>query len=533
MTRSTSRLTVALGQHLIRSGHITKQELVSYCHALAIAGEECWGLNAFTTVQSKDLILEQAEKDGPLAGIPISIKANIAVQEMPLTASSAMLVPPTDRTCGYDADVVRTLKDMGAVVIGITQMDEFGMGSLGNNLGERRGSSSGSSSSSSHPGRTKNPLPFLTSTTRTRTQEEWIREIQKPYDQILEDHGTAHTNMEPWYTGGSSCGSAASVSHGSSLVSIASDTGGSIRLPAAWCGITGFKPSYGTLSRKGLVSYASSLDTVGCLAPSADCISIIMHQLESAKQPITTDSTMVHRDSSTRSRGASTLRVGIPSAFSVEECPLEIQNAWAAAANNLEQNGATLVELSSDVISPDIVRASLAAYYIIASAEASSNLSRYDGLRFGLHTEGTEQPSMGFSLLESKYAAARSLGFGQEVLRRILSGTSVLSSDRFHTHYEAATKIRALLSKQMRHALDGVDVLLTPTCLSMPNTTMAYTDPTEMFANDVLTVPVSLACLPAMSIPWWTESNQPIGLQIVGSSDDKVIEVAMQLQNAR
>jgi aspartyl-tRNA(Asn)/glutamyl-tRNA(Gln) amidotransferase subunit A len=112
---------------------------------------------------------------------------------------------------------------------------------------------------------------------------------------------------------------------------------------------------------------------------------------------------------------------------------------------------------------------------------------------FGLHTEGTEQPSMGFSLLESKYAAARSSGFGQEVLRRILSGTSVLSSDRFHTHYEAATKIRALLSKQMRHALDGVDVLLTPTCLSMPSTTMAYTDPTEMFANDVLTVPVSLA----------------------------------------
>ena len=509
----TSRLTVSLGQHLIASGRVTKQELATYCHALATAGEEQWGLNAFAKLYSRDFVLEQAEKEGPLAGIPISIKANLAVRETPLTASSKMLV--TDSTCGYDADVVSNLKDIGAIVVGITHMDEFGMGSLGNNIGEGNG------------GLTKNPVPFMTST--KRTHDQWIREIKKPYDEIVEDHATV-TNIETWHTGGSSCGSAASVSHGSTIVSIASDTGGSIRLPAAWCGITGFKPSYGRLSRKGLVSYASSMDTMGCLAPSADCISIVMHQLECAKQQITTDSTMMYRNKATNSFESANLRVGIPSAFSVEECPTEIQEAWVNAAEHLEQSGAKLVEISSNLISPEIVRASLAAYYIIASAEASSNLSRYDGLRFGLYTGETEHP-MDFSLLESQYAAARSLGFGQEVLRRILSGTSVLSSDRFHTRYEAASKIRALLSKQMRSALDMVDVLLTPTCLSMPTTT--YLDPTGMFANDVLTVPVSLACLPAISIPWWTESNETVGLQVVGSSDDRVIEVAMTLQHAR
>ncbi|KAI2493690.1 Amidase [Fragilaria crotonensis] len=515
MTR-TSRLTVSLAQHLIASGRITKQELVTYCHSLAVAGEERWGLNAFTHLNSKEFILEQVDKsEGPLAGIPISIKANLAVREMPLTASSRMLA--TGVSCGYDADVVRILRSAGAIVIGTTQMDEFGMGSLGTNLGE------GTSNF------TKNPIPLMTIS--ERSYDQWQQEIKKSHDAILEDHMVATDEMDIWYAGGSSCGSAASVAHGSSIVSLASDTGGSIRLPAAWCGISGFKPSIGRLSRKGLVSYASSLDTIGCLAPTAECMAIIMHQMELDKQESVTDSTVSHAHQ-TVTNDRKSLLVGIPSAFSVDGCPKEILDAWADAARYLQQNGATLVEIPSSVISSDMIRASLATYYIIASAEASSNLSRYDGLRYGLSDQrgSTHTTLDDLSVLESKYATTRSVGFGQEVLRRILSGTSVLSSDRFHTHYEAASTIRAQVSKQMRQALDTVDVLLTPTCLSFPNSTDL--DPTGMFANDVFTVPVSLACLPAISIPWSRDVHKPVGLQIVGSSDEKVLEVAAELQRS-
>lgn len=506
-------MTVSLAQHLIASGRITKQELATYCHSLAVAGEERWGLNAFSHLNSKEFILEQAENEGPLAGIPVSIKSNLAVREMPLTASSNMLA--TGVSCGYDADVVRILRSAGAIVVGTTQMDEFGMGSLGSNLGEGIRSL------------TKNPIPFMTST--ARSHDQWEREIKKSYDAILEDHFSA-TEGEGWYAGGSSCGSAASVAHGSSIVSLASDTGGSIRLPAAWCGISGYKPSFGRLSRKGLVSYASSLDTIGCLAPSAECISIVMHQMDLRKHASATDSTVSHKHQAITGDRDPFL-VGIPSAFSVDGCPKEIRDAWASAARHLQQSGATLVEIPSSLISSDIVRASLPAYYIIASAEASSNLSRYDGLRFGLSDGGSKHTLDDLSVLESNYAIARSVGFGQEVLRRILSGTSVLSSDRFHTHYEAASKIRALVSKQMIRALETVDILLTPTCLSFPNSTEL--DPTGMFANDVLTVPVSLACLPAISIPWSKDASKPVGLQIVGSSDEKVLEVAAALQRSR
>ena len=520
-------MTVSLAQHLMASGRITKQDLASYCHALAVAGEEQWGLNAFSHVNSREFILEQAENEGPLAGIAISIKSNLAVRELPLTASSAMLA--TGVSCGYDAEVVRILRSAGAIVVGTTQMDEFGMGSLGTNLGE------GSKC------QTKNPIPFMNAATTTRTHDQWELEIKKPYDAILEDHSlcTEPEHEGLWYAGGSSCGSAASVAHGSSIVSLASDTGGSIRLPAAWCGITGFKPSYGRLSRKGLVSYASSLDTIGCLAPSAECISIVMNQMD--MQPChtygasvsATDSTVTHKHQAVTNDRQGFL-VGIPSAFSVDGCPEEIRDAWASAARHLQQGGATLVEIPCSLISSDIIRASLAAYYIIASAEASSNLSRYDGLRFGLSheaTAGSKQHSLDdFSVLESNYATARSMGFGKEVLRRILSGTSVLSSDRFHTHYEAASRIRAEVSRQMGLALETVDVLVTPTCLSFPTT--AEVDPTGMFANDVLTVPVSLACLPAISIPWWKHASKPIGIQIVGRSDEKVLEVAAALQRS-
>jgi aspartyl-tRNA(Asn)/glutamyl-tRNA(Gln) amidotransferase subunit A len=549
MTGKT-RLTISLAKSLISSGRITKYDLVSYCHAMAIAGEEHLKLNAFTQLHSLDHVLEQVSSytgdDGPLSGIPLTVKANVAVKEFSLTASSRMLLDinndTTSTSCGYDADVIRILKDAGAVVMGITQMDEFGMGSLGTNLGE---TSFGHKQTDKSTARTLNPLfafpvtdsnlihpPETIIEHKMKTEVEWIQEITSPYDKVIETNCSiyipnSHENC--WYTGGSSSGSAASVAHGSSLFSVASDTGGSIRLPAAWCGITGFKPTYGHISRKGLVSYASSLDTIGFLAPSVECISTVMKVMDTSVSDHITDSTRTIPKQSKSKHTFSDFRVGIPSAFSVAECPPEINDAWENAATSLEQMGATLVEVPPESLSPDIIKASLAAYYIIASAEASSNLSRYDGLRYGLSVHGSDHHIQdSISLLESQYAASRSMGFGQEVLRRILTGTAVLSSDRFHSHYEAASKIRAVVSKQLRQTLEGLDVILTPTCLSFPDT--SNVESTAMFANDVLTVPTSLACLPAISIPWYIPSRKPLGLQIIGDNDNTVLEVAEALQ---
>mmetsp|Transcript_32330 Transcript_32330/g.49161 ORF Transcript_32330/g.49161 Transcript_32330/m.49161 type:complete len:531 (+) Transcript_32330:31-1623(+) len=525
---SHSRLTLSLAQHLLSSGRVTRQELVLYSRSLAVAGEEIYGLNAFSRLFSEDECLDQIDiHDGDLAGIPISIKANLAVRNSALTASSAILASE-GRNCGYNADVVEKLQQNGAVIMGITQMDEFGMGSLGTNLGEGKLPF------------TRNPMPFLAFT--NRTVDEWVGEIQKPHDLILEDHHEvfAKGSHDILLPGGSSCGSAASVSHGSSLISIASDTGGSIRLPAAWCGVTGFKPLYGTISRKGLVSYASSLDTVGIIANTASCISSvlpkIMAQANDQDKATITDSTARYHTTSMKypydeseTIDLTNLIVGIPSAFVVEECPAFIHEAWAQTATALQdQCGATVSTLDNDILSPELIRVSLAAYYILASAEASSNLSRYNGFTIGAKSTSKSASLPSLTELEKSLSSSRSAGFGPEVIRRILAGTYVLSSDRFHSHYEAAMTIRAVVYKQMRHALENADVLLIPTSLSLPPKKTDFTDPTAMFANDILTVPISLAGLPSISIPSF--KNKSIGLQIVGSSNNQVLRVAMMLQ---
>jgi aspartyl-tRNA(Asn)/glutamyl-tRNA(Gln) amidotransferase subunit A len=188
----------------------------------------------------------------------------------------------------------------------------------------------------------------------------------------------------------------------------------------------------------------------------------------------------------------------------------------------LQEKGAKIVDIPPDSLSPGNIRTSLAAYYILASAEASSNLSRYDGLRYGVSSARIDSTAEYTTQLEHQYAATRSLGFGPEVVRRILAGTFVLSSDRFHTHYEAAAKLRAIVTNQLRKTLQSVDVMIIPTSLTLPHEKSF--DPTLMFANDVLTVPISLACCPAISIPW--RERSPIGIQVVGSDNVTVLEVA-------
>ena len=440
-------------------------------------------------------------------------------------------------------------------------MDEFGMGSLGTNTPSGRA--------------TKNPLAFLGNSTEEKDSPPLLLDIllqstedisaahQAQQSAILNSRSHNSDNTEPctYVAGGSSCGAAASVAHGSSLVALASDTGGSIRLPAAWCGVVGLKPSYGKFSRHGLVSYASSLDTVGFMTPTTECASVVLQELCSkAHLRLPKDSTHHCRHEVGEQKSSATpnratkrplegIKIGIPAAFVVDECPVEVEELWTRGAQALEQAGATLVKLSEDVISPNVIQQSLAAYYVLASAEASSNLARYDGFRYGVaaHTAtGNEGEGYG-TALQRQYSKTRSEGFGTEVIRRILCGTAVLSSDKVHTHYEAAAKLRALVTNQLHDALQvHVDYMLTPTVLVPPprlgdNKCITNIDNTEMFGNDIMTVPISLAGLAGVNVPIHSTSTSTspavesvTSLQLVGYrlEEENLLSVAQYLEHA-
>jgi aspartyl-tRNA(Asn)/glutamyl-tRNA(Gln) amidotransferase subunit A len=622
---NTSRqLTIRTAARLLDSGLVSSSQLSLFCHSMATAGEEIWGLNAYNIIVPWHVISERALEsderrryDDTLSifdGIPISIKSNIADKTLPLTAGSFILgfgnnsnmdttttttTTTTTPPCGYDADTVRILlREKGGIMMGTTSMDEFGMGSLGTNSRHPDGS----------PRHVKNPLPFLKhlnlnndnnkydeddnipiGNERTRSDDGRLAEIilQSP-ELIFEKHQKAMESLRKekeestssssssgndyhyhYSAGGSSCGSAASVAHGSSLLSLGTDTGGSVRLPAAWCGIVGLKPSYGLLSRHGVVSYASSFDTVGILAKSVDCASTVLDILSQRDVGYSRDSTFssygtmnnyseiaiaqtIIPSSSSSSeeeeeeekepkKPLSGIRVGIPSAFSVEECPNEIRDSWSRAADWLNENGADVMEISTNDVSPGLIQRALSAYYILVSAEASSNLSRYDGFRYGVAADADEKKEGGvvtasdnnngaasdLTPLERQYSATRRQGFGTEVTRRILCGASVLSSDKFHTHYEAAAQIRAHLAEEFYSVLDEkVDIILIPTVLSLPhkiaqNNDYDYIveDSTAMFANDIMTVPASLAGLPAVSIPVSIDGEKTFfgGMQLISS----------------
>jgi aspartyl-tRNA(Asn)/glutamyl-tRNA(Gln) amidotransferase subunit A len=557
-----SRITIRQAARLLDSGLITAEQLCKYCHTLAVAGEQIWKLSAFSTLTPLDDLLRQAresdqkrlhgEVSSIFEGIPVSIKANLAVSSQPLTAGSRMLgqgfteTPPV----GYDADTVDVLvNEAGALLMGTTTMDEFGMGSLGSNVVSSDGIST----------TTKNPIPYLSQLHSNRL--DWnddavvASHICKSSDEILEEHHMAYDeSIQPLSAGGSSCGSAASVSHGSSLLSLGTDTGGSVRLPASWCQVVGLKPSYGLLSRHGVVSYASSFDTVGILAPSIECASIALDKL-AQRGGVSRDSTAsFYQDDQYTSINLNQfnskdsaylledIRLGIPSAFVVDEFPPGIKESLSQSAEHLQKHGASIESISSESISPDLVQKALAAYYVLVSAEASSNLSRYDGFRFGIAADKENIDPLkdqDLTPLERQFSAARMKGFGSEVVRRILCGTSVLSSDRFHTYYEAAAKLRTALSQQLKASLENqVDLLLIPTALSDPVVFDGNTpDSTEMFANDIMTVPASLAGLPAISVPvassgGGTTTSNKVGLQLIGPRlrEDLLFKVGQVLE---
>jgi aspartyl-tRNA(Asn)/glutamyl-tRNA(Gln) amidotransferase subunit A len=459
-----STLTAAEMRKGLDAKEFSSVELTKACLAKADALSH---LNCFTALTNESALAEAGKADAllssgkraPLLGIPVGIKDIICTEGTRTTAASKILhnfIPP------YDATVVKRLKNAGAVSIGKLNLDEFAMGSSNEN---------------SFFGPVKNP---------------W------------------ETSLVP---GGSSGGSAAAVAARICPITLGTDTGGSIRQPAAFCGITGLKPTYGRVSRFGVIAYASSLDQVGGFARTVrDCAEIT--QVLCGKDPndATSSDKAVPNFTDVLGKGVRGLRIGVPKEYFVAGMDPEIEKAVRDALSTLEKQGATLVDISlphTDV--------AVSVYYVIAPAEASSNLARYDGIRFGHRAEGKMD-------LTELYSRSRSEGFGKEVQRRILVGTYVLSSGYYDAYYVKAQKARALITKDFTDVFaSSCDVIIGPTTPTPPfKLGEKVSDPVKMYLNDIFTIPVNLAGLPGMSLPCgFTSSGLPIGMQIIGKHWDE------------
>ena len=396
--------------------------------------------------------IDSGELTGPLAGVPVAIKDNMCTEGMLTTCSSKILYNfvPT-----FTAEAVKRLEDAGAVIIGKTNMDEFAMGST---------------TETSAYGVTRNP---------------WNPE---------------HV------PGGSSGGSCAAVAAGETFYALGSDTGGSIRQPSSFCGVTGIKPTYGTVSRWGLIAYGSSLDQIGPVAKDVtDCATIL--EVISAHDP--KDSTSVERETDFTSAlvdDVKGMRIGIPRDYLGEGLDPEVKEAILNAAKVLEEKGAIVEQFDLS-----LVEYAIPAYYVIASAEASSNLSRFDGVKYGYRAEEYEG-------LHNMYKKSRSEGFGPEVKRRIMLGSFVLSSGYYDAYYLKALRTKALIKKAFDDAFARYDVILGPAApYTAPKLGESLSDPIQMYLGDIYTISVNLAGLPGMTVPCGMDSKGlPIGLQLIG-----------------
>lgn len=436
-------------------------------------------LHCYITVD-KEKALEKAgqvqkkiaagELTGPLAGVPVAIKDNLCTEGMLTTCASKILenfIPV------YTAEAVRNLERAGAVVIGKTNMDEFAFGST---------------TETSAYGPTRNP------------------------------HGTEHV------PGGSSGGSAAAVAAGECFFALGSDTGGSIRQPASHCGVVGMKPTYGTVSRYGLVAYGSSLDQIGPLCRTVEDCAVILEIIAAPDEGSgrIKDSTYLNREdidfTSALKKDVKGMRIGIPRDYFGPGLDAGVRDAVMAAAEILREKGAEVEEFNLG-----LVEYAIPTYYTIAAAEASSNLERFDGIKYGYRAAGAEE-------LHQMYKKTRSEGFGPEVKRRIMLGSFVLSSGYYDAYYLKALRVKAMLKKAFDDAFARFDCILGPVApTTAPRLGESLSDPLKMYLSDIYTISVNLAGLPAISVPCGMDGQGlPIGLQLIGDcfQEKKILQVA-------
>ncbi len=457
---------------MLKKREVTSTELVSAVLKRIESTDSTLG--AYLAISAEDALknaelIDKRRASGEqlplLAGVPISLKDNICTKGIATTAGSKMLqnfIPP------YSATVANRLEESGAVLIGKLNMDEFAMGSS--------------------------------------SETSYFKKILNPHD----------ISRVP---GGSSGGTAAAVSSGSAVVGLGSDTGGSIRQPASLCGIVGLKPTYGSVSRYGVVAFASSLDQVGPMGRTLDDVKMI-HDIISGHDPkdLTTIPTSGYTSARNSMPPMNELRIGVPKEFFGEGISDEVRKSVEQAIDVYRKAGAKIVPVSI----PGMEKA-LSAYYIIAPAEASSNLARYDGVRYGHRSERATTP-------EEIYTLSRSEGFGDEVKRRIMLGTFVLSSGFSGDMYNRARLLQSMLKAEFSEAFLHCDVLMTPTTPTTAFKIGEHADnPMKMYASDVCTVTVNIAGLPALSVPCgYGEGGLPIGLQIIGPmlSEGMLFDVA-------
>lgn len=463
----------------IKAGEITAVEAAKAVFAQIEKKED--DLNCYVTLDKEGALekaaqvqkkIEAGELTSPLAGVPVAIKDNMCTEGMLTTCSSRILgnFVPT-----YTAEAVLNLEKAGAVILGKTNMDEFAMGST---------------TETSAFGATKNP---------------W---------------DTEHV------PGGSSGGSAAAVAAGECFYALGSDTGGSIRQPASYCGVVGMKPTYGTVSRYGLIAYGSSLDQIGPLCKDVtDCATI----MEAIASHDTKDSTSVERKdtdfTSALQDDVKGIKIGIPKDYFGEGLDADVKEKVLAAAQVLKEKGAILEEFDLS-----LVEYAIPTYYTIAAAEASSNLERFDGVKYGFRAEDCEE-------LHQMYKRSRSQGFGPEVKRRIMLGSFVLSSGYYDAYYLKALRVKALIKKAFDEAFAKYDMILGPCApTTAPKIGSSLADPIKMYLGDIYTISVNLAGLPGISLPCGTDKNGlPIGLQLIGDcfNEKKIIQAAYSYEQAR
>ena len=446
----------------IQAGEITVKEAVQAALERAKAAEPV--INSYVTLDEEGAYaqaeeiqkkIDAGELTGPLAGVPVAVKDNMCIKGQLTTCSSKILsnFKPT-----YTAEAVENLRKAGMVILGKTNMDEFAMGST--------------------------------------TETSWYGPTRNP-------HNTAHV------PGGSSGGSCAAVAAGECFGALGSDTGGSIRQPSSYCGVVGMKPTYGTVSRYGLIAYGSSLDQIGPIAKDvSDCAAL----LEAIASHDPKDSTSVKREdydfTSALVEDVKGLKIGIPRDYVGDGLDPEVKEKIMAAAAVLGERGAVV-----EMFDLGLVKYAIPAYYTIAAAEASSNLERFDGVKYGYRTADYEG-------LHNMYKKTRSEGFGAEVKRRIMLGSFVLSSGYYDAYYLKALRTKALIKKEFDKAFETYDVILGPAApATAPKLGTSLSDPLKMYLGDIYTVSVNLAGLPGISVPvGMDQKGLPVGMQLIGNA---------------